>query len=156
MAAHPGSTRTALSGGRQFTWYAPAGKNPTEYEDLTVGQQSTPAQFAVQGWPIRFDDGRDPYSAGTTVIRSRDWYAYRDPSRTMQRGYISSTNESEKSLERSVLGAKAAGLFDLANPEWVHTGLAHHYMAYPFVEYGLFLASCYAEREALARYISGL
>jgi methane monooxygenase component A beta chain/propane monooxygenase small subunit len=143
-------TRPALPGNRFFTWYTPAGKSPTEYEDLTVGQQSTPAQFAFQGWPIRFDDGRDPYSADTTAIRSRDWYAYRDPNRTMQRAYVSSTNESEKSLERSIAGAKAAGLFELANPEWVRTGLAQHYMTYPFVEYGLFLANCYAEREALS------
>lgn len=142
--------RQNLSGNRTFTWVKAAGKRPTEYEDLTVGQQSTPAQYAFQGWPIRFDDGRDPYTEDSTVIRSSDWYAYRDPNQTWQRGYISGIHESEKALERSFEGARAAGLFAFANKDWVRNGLARHYMAYPFVEYGLFLALCYAEREALS------
>ena len=142
--------REDLSGNRTFVWVEPAGRRPTEYEDLTVGQQSTPAKYAFQGWPIRFDDGRDPYTEDSTVIRSSDWYAYRDPNQTIQRLYISGTNESEKALERSIAGAHAAGLFAFADQEWVRTGLAEHYMVYPFVEYGLFLALCYAEREALS------
>lgn len=139
-----------LSGNRIFTWVNPAGKRPTEYEDLTVGQQSTPALYAFQGWPIRFDDGRDPYTADSTVIRSSDWYSYRDPNQTWQRGYISGVNQSEKALQRSFEGAHAAGLFGFADADWVRKGLADRYMTYPFVEYGLFLALCYAEREALS------
>ena len=94
--------------------------------------------------------GEIPYTEDSTAIRSSDWYAFRDPNQTWQRGYISGVHESEKALERSFEGAHAAGLFAFANPEWVATGLAEHYMTYPFVEYGLFLALCYAEREALS------
>ncbi len=150
MAVYTTQKRQNLSGNRTFVWVKAAGKRPTEYEDLTVGQQSTPAQYAVQGWPIRFDDGRDPYTEDSTLIRSSDWYAYRDPNQTWQRGYISGVNESEKALERSFQGAQAAGLFAFADENWVAKGLAEHYMTYPFVEYGLFLALCYAEREALS------
>jgi hypothetical protein len=150
MTVHIAPKRQDLSGNRIFAWVGPSGRRPTEYEDLTVGQQSTPAQYAFQGWPIRFDDGRDPYTEDSTVIRSTDWYAFRDPNQTMQRQYISGVNESEKALERSLAGAHVAGLFAFADPEWVRTGLADHYMVYPFVEYGLFLALCYAEREALS------
>jgi methane monooxygenase component A beta chain/propane monooxygenase small subunit len=142
--------RQSLSGNRSFVWVEAAAKRPTEYEDLTVGQQSTPAQYAFQGWPIRFDDGRDPYTEDSTVIRSSDWYAYRDPNQTWQRRYISGVNESEKALERSFEGAHAAGLFAFADERWVKNGLAGHFMTYPFVDYGLFLALCYAEREALS------
>jgi alkene monooxygenase beta subunit len=150
MAVYTTQKRQNLSGNRTFVWVKAAGKRPTEYEDLTVGQQSAPSQFAFQGWPIRFDDGRDPYTEDSTVIRSSDWYAYRDPDQTWQRGYISGVNESEKALERSFQGAHAAGLFAFADRTWVANGLAKHYMTYPFIEYGLFLALCYAEREALS------
>jgi methane monooxygenase component A beta chain/propane monooxygenase small subunit len=150
MTVDAAPKRETLPGNRSFAWVKAAGKRPTEYEELTVGQQSTPAQYAFQGWPIRFDDGRDPYTEDSTVIRSSDWYAYRDPNQTWQRGYISGVHESEKALERSFEGAHAAGLFTFADEGWVKKGLAEHYMTYPFVEYGLFLALCYAEREALS------
>ena len=150
VAAHTSPKPQNLPGNRFFTWVTPAGKRPTEYEDLTVGQQSTPALYAFQGWPIRFDDGRDPYTADSTVIRSSDWYSYRDPNQTWQRGYISGVNQSEKALEHSFQGAHAAGLFAFADEGWIKKGLAERYMTYPFVEYGPFLALCYAEREALS------
>jgi alkene monooxygenase beta subunit len=142
--------RPQLSGDRRFTWYPPAGRVPTEYEDLSVHQQSSPLLHAFQGWPIRFDDGRDPYDESTTAVRSSDWYAYRDPDRTVQRTYVSSANESERALDRSIVGARDAGLFEFADPDWVREALAGHFMTYPFVDYGLFLALCYAEREALS------
>jgi methane monooxygenase component A beta chain/propane monooxygenase small subunit len=148
--ASTGQPRTRLSGSRRFTWYSPAGRAPTEYEDLTVHQQSSPLHYAFQGWPIRFDDGRDPYDAATTAMRSSDWYAYRDPNQTIQRTYISSANESEKALERSISGAASAGLFKFVDETWATQVLATHFMTYPFVEYGLFLALCYAQREALS------
>ena len=126
MNTHAAQKRQNLPGNRSFVWVKAAGKRPTEYEELTVGQQSTPAQYAFQGWPIRFDDGRDPYTEDSTVIRSSDWYAYRDPNQTWQRGYISGVHESEKALERSFEGARAAGLFGFADQKWVSQGLARH------------------------------
>ena len=150
MGVYKPPKRQNLSGHRQFVWFKPQGQRPTEYEDLTVHQQSSPLHYAVQGWPIRFDDGRDPYTEDSTVIKCSDWYAYRDPNGTIQRTYISGVDQAEKALERSIGGAQAAGLFQFADVNWVTQGLADHYMTYPFVEYGLFLALCYAEREALS------
>jgi alkene monooxygenase beta subunit len=150
MGSYTAPARKELSGHRHFTWFTPVGSRATEYEDLTVDEQSTPAHYAFQGWPIRFDDGRDPYFEGTTALRSSDWYLYRDPNQTIQRTYVSGVNESEKALDRSISGARDAGLFSFADTDWVQTGLATHYMTYPYVEYGLFLALCYAEREALS------
>jgi hypothetical protein len=149
-ALYTAPARTQLPGDRRFTWYTPAGRMPTEYEDLTVHQQSSPLHYADQGWPIRFDDGRDPYDAGTTAIRSTDWYSYRDPNQTLQRSYVSETNEAEKALERSISGAESAGLFEFFDRTWATDVLARHFMTYPFVEYGVFLALCYAQREALS------
>jgi len=150
MAVYTAQKRPDLSGARVFTWVNPAGKRATEYEDLTVGQQSTPAQYVTQGWPIRFDDGRDPYTEASSVIKSTDWYTYRDPSQTTNRHYVVGVHEAESALEQSFKGAHAAGLFEFADPEWIKTGIGQHYMTYPHVEYGMFLALCYAEREALS------
>lgn len=147
---HIPKRRKPLPGNRTFGYYKPAGKRPTEYEDLTCDMQSDPSHFAFQGWPIRFDDGRNPIIAESTVLRSSDWFAFRDPNKTMNRGYVSSTNEVEKGLAHSVNGAIQAGHFEFANPEWVEGPLAKHFMTYPYVNYGLFLALCYAEREALS------
>jgi len=142
--------RQLLSSRRTFAWYRPVGKLPTEYEDLTCGQQSDPAHWAYQGWPIRLDDGRNPIFAESTRQHAVDWFGFRDPNRTMNRTYVSSTNEAEKSLARSISGAVKAGHLAFAKPGWVRVGLAQHFMTYPFVNYGLFLAFCYAEREALS------
>lgn len=150
MAVYTAQKRPDLSGARVFTWVNPKGKRATEYEDLTVGQQSTPAQYVTQGWPIRFDDGRDPYTEASTVIKSTDWYTYRDPNQTTNRHYVVGIHEAESALEQSFKGAHAAGLFEFADPEWIKTGIGRHYMTYPHVEYGMFLALCYAEREALS------
>lgn len=147
---HIPERREPLPGNRSFGYYKPAGRRPTEYEDLTCDQQSDPSHFAFQGWPIRFDDGRDPITAKSTKLRSSDWFAFRDPNKTMNRGYVASTNEVEKGLAHSVNGAIKAGHFEFANPEWVSGPLAKHFMTYPYVNYGLFLALCYAEREALS------
>lgn len=142
--------RRPLPGHRTFGYYPPAGRRPTEYEDLTCDQQSDPSHFAFQGWPIRFDDGRDPITTASTELRSSDWFAFRDPNRTTNRGYVASNNEIEKGLEHSVAGAIRAGHFEFINRQWVAEGLAKHLMTYPYVDYGMFLALCYAEREALS------
>lgn len=150
MAVYTAQKRPDLPGHRVFTWVTPKGKRATEYEDLTVGQQSTPAQYAFQGWPIRFDDGRDPYTEASTAIKSSDWYAYRDPNQTTNRSYVVDVHQLESALEQSFKGAHAAGLFEFADTDWIKTGIGVNYMTYPYVEYGIFLALCYAEREALS------
>lgn len=139
-----------LSGSRSFGYYRPAGRRQTEYEDLTCDMQSDPSHFAFQGWPIRFNDGRNPIIEESTVLKSSDWFSFRDPNKTMNRGYVSSTNEVEKGLAHSVNGAIQAGHFEFANPEWIEGPIAKHFMTFPYVNYGLFLALCYAEREALS------
>lgn len=142
--------RTVLSTRRDFIWYEPKGKVRTLYEDLTVHEQSSPEHFAFQGWPIRFDDARDPITNDSTAIRSSDWFGYRDPNKTMNRTYISSTSHEEESLGRMIGAAREAGHFEYMNPEWVRASLAGHFMAYHYINYGIFLAFCYAEREALS------
>lgn len=149
MNPYVAPNRKPLSSRRNFAWYTPAERFPTEYEDLTVHLQSSPIHYAFQGWPVRFEDGRDPVNEGSTRVRSSDWYAYRDPSQTIQRQYVENANAVERALEQTTAGARAAGLLRAIEPRWIEC-LEQHLMTYPFVENGLFLALCHAQREALS------
>lgn len=140
----------ALSGHRGFTWYTPATGTSTEYEDHSVHYQQSPLHFAVQGWPIRFDDGRDPFIAASTQARASDWYAFRDPDALVSRRYFAELAADESSLERALRAALPGERLAAAAPAWVARGLAADLAAYPFYQHGLFIALCYAEREALA------
>jgi hypothetical protein len=141
--------RKPLSSRRTFTWYTPAERFPTEYEDLTVHQQSSPLHYAFQGWPIRFRDGRDPLTESSTRVRSSDWYGYRDPSQTIERQYVENADAVERALAQTTAGARAAGLLREIDTRWIEC-LEQHCMTYPFVAQGVFLALCHAQREALS------
>jgi methane monooxygenase component A beta chain/propane monooxygenase small subunit len=142
-------SRSRAIGHREFTWFTPCGRHPTDYENLTVGQQSSPAEWLHVGWPVRFDDGRDPFTEDSTRVRSCHWRDWRDPFQVWQRPYVQNTNFEEQALEHVSPVVLDTGLRQI-NKTWLHEILGRYYAAWPFAEYGLFLALCYAVREALA------
>ena len=139
-----------FQGHRTFAWFTPRRRNATEYELYTVGQQSGPEQGLAVDWPIRFDDGRAPFTASSTEVRCSNWQDYRDPAQLWQRPYVVAANHEEQALARLVPDELSTGLAAEIDPAWLDPMLARYYGAWPFVEYGLFLALCYAVREALA------
>jgi methane monooxygenase component A beta chain/propane monooxygenase small subunit len=142
-------TTPAFDGHRTFTWFTPRRRAPTEYELYTVGQQSSPEQWLNVGWPIRFDDGREPYTVSSTAIRCGNWTDYRDPAGLWQRPYVAAANHTEQALARLIPAGLSAGLGGGIDATWLDPMLSRYYAAWPFAEYGLFLALCYAVREAL-------
>jgi methane monooxygenase component A beta chain/propane monooxygenase small subunit len=62
---------------------------------------------------------------------------------------VQNTNFEEQALEHLTPVALDAGLGEI-NETWLREVLGKYYAAWPFAEYGLFLALCYAVREALA------
>jgi methane monooxygenase component A beta chain/propane monooxygenase small subunit len=143
-------TPTALSGSRQFTYFKPKGRHPSEYEDLTLYTQPDPNDFAFQGWLTRFADGREPWTPASTALRSTDWWIFQDPSKQWQRTYVAAQAEQERGLDRIVEAARAEGLFADFDETWVKTILGKYYAAYAYLEYGLFRCFSYAQREALS------
>jgi Methane/Phenol/Alkene Hydroxylase len=137
-------------GRRTFTWFEPRGRRPTEYELYTVGQQSTPKEWLRVGWPLHFDDGRDPYVDESTRVRSSRWRDWRDPFQIWQRPYVQVSNFEEQALDRLVPAAMAGDALSGINATWLHEVMGKYYAAWPYAEYGLFLCLCYAVREALA------
>ena len=142
-------SRSRAIGYRQFTWFTPSGRHPTDYENLTVGQQSSPAEWLHVGWPVRFDDGRDPFTEDSSKIRSSRWRDWRDPFQVWQRPYVQNTNFEEQALDHLIPVALDTGLGQV-NQTWLREILGKYYAAWPFAEYGLFLSLCYVVREALA------
>jgi methane monooxygenase component A beta chain/propane monooxygenase small subunit len=141
------ATRLGEGQPRTFVWFTPARRKPTEYELYTVGQQSGPQDWLDVDWPLRFDNGRAPWVDESSAVRSSLWPAYRDPRGVWQRPYVSACNQDEQALGRLLpvlTQGSAAGL----SPTWSGEILAGPYAAWPFVEYGLFLALAYAVREA--------
>jgi alkene monooxygenase beta subunit len=63
-----------FDGDRTFTWFTPRRRTATDYELYTVGQYSDPGHWLRVGWPIRFDAGREPFTASSTAIRCDNWY----------------------------------------------------------------------------------
>jgi methane monooxygenase component A beta chain/propane monooxygenase small subunit len=138
-----------LEGNRRFSWFNPTGRFATEYEMFTIGQQSGPSQWLDIDWPLRFDDGRPPYSVDSTAVRCSDWELFRDPAQLWYRPYVALTNDEEQALERLIPAALADGVANRIEPAWREQVLEKYYAAWPFVEYGLFLALCHPVREAL-------
>jgi hypothetical protein len=143
-------TAPALSGNRKFVWFTPRRRTPSDYESYTVGQLSGPHQWLDVDWPIRFDDGRPPYLEDSTAVRSSDWQAYRDPAQLWQRPYVAMCSVEEQALDYLVPAALQDGLVDDINARWRTEVMGKYLAAWPYVDYGLFLALSYATREALS------
>jgi len=106
---HEVVAKPPFDGHRTFTWFTPRRRAATEYELYTVGQQSSPEQWLHVGWPIRFDDGREPYTASSTAIRCGNWPDYRDLAGLSQRPYVAA-NHTEQTLARLIPAQLSAGL----------------------------------------------
>lgn len=142
--------KPVLSGHRQFVWFEPRGRRPTQYEAYSIGQQSSPGEWLRVGWPIRFDDGRDPWVASSTALRCGRWADYRDPTQTWQRPYVAQHDAHQQTLAAWVPEMLGDGRIDRMAPAWRDVMLGTYYAAWPFAAYGQFLALSYSVREALS------
>lgn len=132
----------------------PAKRRATQYEEVTLHAQWDPQNFATQGWFNRDEEGRPAWDAGSTVLKARDWWAYRDPAEEWFRPYVARQAALGSAITLATEGAQQADLFADVTPPW-RAFLATHYAAYRFPEYGLFMALSYAQREALSDVVAG-
>lgn len=138
-----------LEGDRTFTWIETDKRTPSEYELLTVGLQSSPEEWLHVGWPVCFEDGSPPWHDNLSQVKASRLSDYRDPSELWQRPYVATTNHQQQALDRLVPVCTATAAADLAEP-WRREVLERAYAAWPFVEYGLFLALAYVVRQCRA------
>ena len=138
-----------LKGDRTFTWIRTAKRTPSEYELVTVGLQSSPEEWLHVGWPVRFEDGSPPWSENVSQVRTSLLSDYRDPSELWQRPYVANTNHQQQALDRLVPVCTATAATAISD-QWRSEILQRPYAAWPFVEYGLFLALAYVVRQCRA------
>lgn len=90
----------------------------------------------------------------TAAESNTGWWSYRDPGRQWFRPYVETQAAQENMIELATRGALALGLYRNVDRAWLGF-LGRHYAAYRYVEYGLFMALCYAQREALSDVVAG-
>lgn len=132
-----------------FRYLEPAKRRASQYEEVTVHVQWDPKNFATQGWFNRDCNGRPSWDEETTALKAVDWWKYRDPAQEWFRPFVTRQAALGDAIERAIEGARRADTFADITPKW-REFLATHYAAYRFPEYGLFMALCYAQREALS------
>jgi len=142
--ARPATTRTT-----PFRYFEPVKRRATQYEEVTMHVQWDPKNYAIQGWFNLDANGRPTWDDQSTALTATDWWAYRDPSEEWFRPFVTRQVTTGNAIVQAIAGAKRAQLFDGLMPKW-RSFLASHYAAYRYPEYGLFMALCYAQREALS------
>ncbi len=132
-----------------FRYFEPAKRRATQYEEVTVHLQWEPENFAAQGWFNRDAQGHGAWNDESTALRARNWWDYRDPNEEWFRPFVNRQATAGDAVVHAVEGARRANVFTGFTDAW-KTLLAHHYAAYRYPEYGLFLCLSHAQREALS------
>lgn len=130
-----------------FNYIKPAKKRASQYEEITLHTQWDPKNFAVQGWFNLDKNGRPIWNEDSTRVRVDDWWEYRDPAGEWFRPFVKRQADVGRAIEQATTGAARADSYADFTPAWVEF-LAGDYAAFRYVDYGLFMVLCQAQREA--------
>ncbi|HWD66313.1 MAG TPA: 2Fe-2S iron-sulfur cluster-binding protein, partial [Solirubrobacteraceae bacterium] len=134
---------------RDFAWFEPAGSRATLYEDVTVDTQPSVHRHLTRGWPVSFEDGRGTWDDDSTALRSRDWFAFRDPGEHWERSFYQAGNAAEQQIDGALRAAAQEGLLSDFDPDWVK--FLHGFLQIPaFVNHGIWLATATIARACLS------
>jgi hypothetical protein len=134
---------------RSFTYYAPAKRRSTLYEDVTIDTQPSIHRHMRQGWLVSFEDGRGTWNDDSTALRCSDWYAFRDPGEWWERPFYQVGSRFEVQIQGAVRAAEREHLFDDFRPEWVEF-LKANLQVPAFAEHGVWLGTASAARDSLS------
>ena len=134
---------------RDFTWYAPAKRRASLYEDVTIDTQPSVHRHLTRGWPLSFEDGRGTWDDSSTALQSTDWFAFRDPGEQWERPYYQAGTAIEHQIEGAMRSAVEEGLMDDFRPEWIEF-LRASLQVPAYVEHGLWFALATIARDCLS------
>ena len=134
---------------REFTWFTPASRRATLYEDVTVDTQPSIHRHLTRGWPVSFADGRGIWNDASTALRSSDWFEFRDPGQQWERTFYQHGTAAEQQIEGALRSAAEQGLMDDLDPEWLRY-LRESLQIPAYVEHGLWFALATAARDCLS------
>jgi NAD(P)H-flavin reductase/ferredoxin len=138
---------------RQFQWYEPKKRRATLYEDVTVDTQPSVHRHLTRGWPVSFEDGRGTWSDSSTLLRSTDWFAFRDPGEQWERPFYQAGTAVEHQIEGAMRSATQEGLMQDFAPGWVE--FLRSFLQVPaYYENGLWFATATVARDCLSDTVS--
>jgi len=144
---------------RTFTYYTPAKRKPTHYEDVTVEVQPDPRHYLSQGWIYGFSDGTGGYPLDWTVLKAwgsdrpeperypgsggkgydwpaLGWHEFRDPNEEWELTLYRYNANVVRQLNQNIENARQSKAFDDWNRSWVRF-VERNIGAWMHVDHGL-------------------
>jgi hypothetical protein len=134
---------------RGFLYFTPQKRRPSLYEEVTLDTQPSPLRHMRGGWLISFEDGRGTHSLGSTRLRVKDWYDWRDPAGLWERPFYQQAAQAAREQDAAVAAARSEGLFARMSDDW-RAFLQTSLQLPAFYEHGLWRALCGTSRSALS------
>jgi propane monooxygenase small subunit len=157
--AEAGAKKFPDSDNRRFTYYVPAKRRATHYEDVTVEVQPDTRHYLSQGWIYGFSNGIGGYPLDWTVLKAwgsdrpeperfpgsggkgyewpaLGWHEFRDPNEEWELTIYRYNANVVRQLNQNVENARQSKAFDLWNRNWVRF-VERNVGAWMHVDHGL-------------------
>ena len=134
--AEAGAQEFPSSTSRSYSYFTPAKRRASVYEDVTVDIQPDPERHLTQGWLYSFANGQAGYPHEWTALKSSDWHQFLDPNEEWEQTIYRNNANSVRQVQQTVANAKAAGSFLTENRSWLSV-LEKHVSAWAHVEHGI-------------------
>jgi propane monooxygenase small subunit len=157
--AEAGAKEFPDSNNRRFTYYTPAKRKQSHYEDVTVEVQPDPRHYLSQGWLYGFADGQGGYPLDWTVLKAwgsdrpeperypgsggkgyewpaLGWHEFRDPNEEWELTLYRYNSNVVRQVNQNVENARQLKAFVQWNPNWVNF-VARNVGAWMHVDHGL-------------------
>jgi propane monooxygenase small subunit len=123
--AEAGAREFPSSTSRSYSYFTPAKRRASVYEDVTVDVQPDPERHLLQGWIYGFADGVGGYPLEWTKLKSSHWHQFLDPNEEWEQTIYRNNANVERQISQNLANAKAARAFDGWNRGWVKTVERH-------------------------------
>ena len=147
------------SDNRKFTYFNPAKRKPSHYEDVTVEVQPDPRHYLSQGWLYGFSDGRGGYPLDWTVLKAwgsdrpeperfpgsggkgydwpaTGWHEFRDPNEEWELTIYRYNSNVVRQVNQNIDNARQSKAFEQWNRNWVRF-VERNVGAWMHVDHGL-------------------
>ncbi len=134
--AEAGAREFPSSSSRTYSYFTPAKRRATVYEDVTVDIQPDPERHLLQGWVYGFADGTGGYPQEWSALKSTNWHEFLDPNEEWEQTIYRNNANVVRQIGQNLANAKAARAFDSWNSGWIKT-VERHVSAWAHVEHGI-------------------
>ena len=134
--AEAGAKEFPSSKSRSYSYFTPAKRRATVYEDVTVDIQPDPERHLLQGWIYGFADGSGGYPQEWTKLKSSNWHAFLDPNEEWEQTIFRNNANVVRQIGQNLANAKAAHVFGNWNRGWIKV-VERHVGAWAHVEHGI-------------------